>query len=744
MTVRISGLKRLLAGTACGIAIVAAAPAFAAEPAPAPAQQDTAAAPVAASTDVAPQDIVVTAQRRAERLQDVPISIANFSTQTLRNANVQSLSEIDKLTSGIRFDKRTNFVVPTIRGITTNVVLAGGGSNVGVYLDGFYSPSLQGSDIQLLNVESVQVLKGPQGTLFGRNTTGGAVLVNTTEPNQNTRVVAEIGYGSYNAVRYQGYVNVGIASWLAADVGASYTMGDGYITNIANGYDRMGRYRNFSMRAGLKATFGNLSLVARYAHSDLNDPTNLLQVPYIFNGKVAAQFAYLPGAIVATQRGTVSADEDFVYHFKSDAYQFKGTLDLAPFTITSYTQWRNDKQLEHKYSLDYTNLPGAALDIHDYNTTFTQELLVTSKPGSPLQYTVGAFYFNAAQAFPSVLSRAGTAPTFTEITFSSVRNKSIAGYADVTYNIAGGLFLTGGLRYTHDEVDDATWKGITVATGGTPASGGKFLPVLSTSRFTPRAVIRYEFDRATNVYASFSKGYKAAIYNVGGLDSAPILPEELTAYEVGLKHSDSALTANLSFWYYDYTNQQIVAGVLKNGIPVSKITNAASSTMYGVDGDFSYRVMPDFTLTAGFEWAHNRYDQFPNAPHVTQTAANAFVTDFNGSANGLPMLRSPDFTANVGASYGTALAGGHLILSGNLYYTSKFYFDAANQFPQDAYALLGLNAQWTDPSDHYTLAVSAKNVTNTKYYAQVASNTLGIGAVWGAPPMIEGSLRVKF
>jgi iron complex outermembrane receptor protein len=143
-------------------------------------------------------EIIVSAQRRAERLQDVPITITNIDADALVRANVENLSDIVSLTPGLRFDYAGPFTHPSIRGVSSSASVSGAGPNVGIYTDGFYDPKIVGADFQLLDVESVQVLKGPQGTLFGRNTTAGAILVNTVQPSTETHGDIEASYGSFN------------------------------------------------------------------------------------------------------------------------------------------------------------------------------------------------------------------------------------------------------------------------------------------------------------------------------------------------------------------------------------------------------------------------------------------------------------------------------------------------------------------------------------------------------------------
>jgi iron complex outermembrane receptor protein len=701
--------------------------------------QEQAAANAGEVGAVAIDEVVVTAQRRQERLQDVPITISSITADMMRQANVQGLSDIAKVTAGVRFDSRITFIQPTIRGIGTSIILAGGGSNIGLYQDGFYSPALQASDFQLMNIDSIQVVKGPQGTLFGRNTMGGGILVNTTKPSTNSRAVFEAAYGSYNMQRYQAYATTGLTDRIAVDFAGMLTKGDGWAKNIYNGDDKVAEYENSSLRFGVNFDVtDDLSFLFRYARTDKDDPTGFMQTPYVLDGAPACTACLLPGAVYSTKRGKISADELLEYRFKSDAYQLTGTWDMGPATLTSYTQYRKDRTPRNYYSLDYTNLPSLALNLLDRNTTFTQELLLTSAPGTRLQWTAGLFYFDWRSEFPFVGTSMGVAnPQPENYSFSSrsgADSKSIAAYADVTYELTDRLFLTGGVRYTEDDVENAYYQ------FGTAAA--VHLPTLSTSRTTPRAVIRYSLNDASNIYVS-AKGYKAAIYNVGGASSVPIKPESLWAYEIGYKFANPGLSFNVSGYYYDYTNEQLAASRVINGIPQNLITNAANSELYGIDLDLRYRVTDALELNLGANWSHARYDNFPEAPRFTVTPTNLYPQS-SIDASGFRMTRAPDFSANVGASYTMDVAGGEIVLSGNFYYTSKYYYDYAEQIPQDSYNTLDLRAEWTDPSDRYTLAIAGKNVTDEVYTVQGGQNVFGIGAVYGAPRTVEGSIRVKF
>ena len=243
-----------------GLAVVA--------PAAVHAQSPQATAPEPGGNPGSLEEVVVTAQRRQENAVDVPISITALSQAQLETANVQSLGDIQKLTPALRFDYQTGFAQPTIRGIGTGITTSGGGSNVGIYVDGFYSPNPLASDFQLLEVTSIDVLKGPQGTLFGHNTTGGAIVVTTADPTVDPHAEAKVSYGRFASQKYQAYATGGYGI-VSADVEGVYSKGSNFMTNIVDDDSHVGAYENWTVRTGLKFQFTDgLSLLLRYTHSD--------------------------------------------------------------------------------------------------------------------------------------------------------------------------------------------------------------------------------------------------------------------------------------------------------------------------------------------------------------------------------------------------------------------------------------------------------------------------------------------
>ncbi|MCX7283229.1 MAG: TonB-dependent receptor, partial [Novosphingobium sp.] len=323
--------------------------------------------------------------------------------------------------------------------------------------------------------------------------------------------------------------------------------------------------------------------------------------------------------------------------------------------------------------------------------------------------------------------------------------QTYAAFADLTYEISPQLFLTGGLRYSHDTTTDAFY--IPPFTGNTVS-----VPDLKGDKFTPRVVLRYKPDENSSVYASYSKGYKAGVIDVGGNSANRVSPEDINAFELGYKYANRRFSLDLSGYYYDYRDLQVSLFVVNQGVASARLVNAARSRIYGLEGQTRYAVSDNFDLTAGAAWTHARYRQFDNAPVYTRCTVSSVPCSPGQSFAVVPttlrdvqMQRTPAFTANLGGRYTTPLAGGSLALSGNLYYNSKFFFGpSGTQFPQTGYEVLGLRAEWTDASEKLSLAVYGDNVTNQRYRTQVQYNNFGVGSVWNYPVSYGVQVGVKY
>ena len=735
--------KSIWLGTCCVMALAGgwlSASTALAQPAP---NQPSSPHP-AAKAAPALTEVVVTAQRRAERLREVPVTVTAISAATLTQANIKTLQDISKVTPGLRFDDTGVFVQPTIRGIGTSFVTSGGLGNVGIYVDGFYDPNPLGSDFQFANVQNVQVLKGPQGTLFGRNTTGGAILVTTSKPTTTPTAIFQVSYGSFNDQRYQGYASAGITNNLAVDVEGLYHSSDGFQHDITTGNQRVGAFYNATIRTGIKYDMtDDISWLFRYTHVSNDDPTGNAANAYVLNG-VPLSAALHPSLEalfgvpkVATAPNETASAYPMLFHYMSNSFQLTGTDDLGFGTLTSYTQFQRDQSFQTE-DLDYSSSPVFTLALPNIEKTTTQEFLLNSKPGSRLQWTAGAFYFNYLDSYPGTgFGEFGSPPAVGAN--SSTTTMSVAAFADVTYQVLKSLFITGGIRYSHDEVNDAFFS--------TFDSAGQLVPThvsgIKANSVTPRFVIRYKPTDESSVYFSFTRGYKPGLLNVGGgtLTDINIAPEHINAYELGFKYGTPKLSFDLSTYYYDYSNLQVSS---YNGLQ-SLLTNAANARIYGLEGDVDYHFIENLDVNAAFDWNDAEYSSFPTAPFYDLKSPFLYnIIQVPNGATGQEMQQAPKFTANGGIRYQMDILNGHASASANVYYTSKFFFDPAGQFLQGSYTTLGLRLQWTPDKIPVTFALYGDNVTDARYRTQVLPGTFGFGSVWAYPATVGFSIRYKY
>lgn len=685
------------------------------------------------------EEVQVTAQRRTERSIDVPISVTSLSADQLGKGDVLQLGDIMKLTPGLRFDNLGANAQPTIRGVGTAVVVAGASSNVALYTDGFYSPNQMMSDMELLNVESVQVLKGPQGTLFGRNSTGGAILVSTADPSTEEQLNVLASYGSYNAQRYQVYATGGVTDTVALDAAALFRKGDGYIDNITTGSDDDGAYENWAVRLGAKwDVTDTTSILLRLASAETDDPAPVNTSLYEEDGVVLSTAA-LFGSPVATEPYDVSYGFKNKFTSETDSIQLTIKSDLGFADFTSYTQYR-DETGTHVYDFD-----ASALEIYHYifETTdeiFTQEFLLSSNDESRLQWTTGLFYFVDETEYPHNRASVAGSP-FAPTGGSGVKVSSVAIFADLTYALLDDLFLTVGARYNADDITDAYFIDDVL---------GKIdVPDFDDDSVTPRVALRYELNPDSSVYVSYTEGFKSSILNVAGgtLDGIQVDPEEIKAYEIGYKYNSGSLILELATFFYDYKGLQVASYAQTDSI----IRNAADSEVFGVEGQMRYALSTELEVNFGFAYLDAEYKDFDESQLWSQCTDALACGDYYGvfvptygDASGNRMLRSPETTATLGLNYRTTVAMGVLELSGNLYYTSDFYFDSSELYKEDSYQLLSLRAEWTESSGRYSFAVYGDNLTDEEYRSQVLPQFYGPLVTWGPPRTVGASVELNY
>ncbi|CAN7272281.1 TonB-dependent receptor [Phenylobacterium sp. LjRoot225] len=736
------------------------------------------AAAQAASDSNIIQEVVVTAQRRSERLESVPMSITAVTPQQIAKSGITNIHELSRVTPGVQINLAGAFTQPAIRGVTTLTNGTNVENNVAVYVDGFYNPNSNDINMDLANLASIEILKGPQGTLYGRNATGGAILINTLAPSKDYSGRIEGTYARFNDRRVSGYISGPISDRLRFSL-AGYTRdSDGYIKKAdpANTSQTKGHAAPIDQRSVRFKLEGDVTskLVATLGlnYSAVNDPRGIL-----FSG-----FDHVPPTIPASVRAPRFGTAAFNGVNRNLVITQETTLKLAydtPIgTLTSYTgfQHRHNKSA---FDTDGTYLNNVYAVISLPQDTFQQAFDYNITAIDKLDLVVGGMYFH-----DNIKTDGGNqvylGGNLFNKNFFSQHTEALAFYVDGTYHISDQLSLTLGGRYSYD-AKQFVFLPISANGAITPVAAG--IPPFTVDtrfktinrKFTPRAVLRYEIAPRTNVYASYSKGFRAGAFNGSGATDprlvTPTKPETITAYEVGFKTARSWVRFDAAAFYYDYKNLNVSLTVPNPFCPnpancsiTTLFANAPQAKIHGIDGQVTFTPVEKLNIRIGGAWLRARYGTFTNA---SGTGVNP-VTNLNVSPqiqdwSDQQMARAPKFTGNIGVDYEIDnVVGGKVLLAGNYNYTDGYVvnnaslygplFAASNptlaksqRFRQGAYSLLSLQATWSDPTDRYWVTVYGNNLTDTSY-RMISSGSVSAGdySVPGEPRVYGVKVGYKF
>lgn len=673
----------------------------------------------AASIDI----ITVTAQRREESLQDVPISIAAFSAERLKELNVQKTSDLVHVVPGLLIPVDANYVKPRIRGVGTVAASPSIEPPVAIYIDGVYIASAAGSTFSLSNITSVEIDKGPQGTLFGRNATGGLIQITTRDPRHDFGWSGSLSYGNYDTVGADFYMTGGVAPNLAADL-ALYTsyQSNGYGTNLFNG-DNTNYTREYSARSKWLLTPSDntsIKLALDYRRTDASP--QLIPAP----GSVPAGGApytgprqsmnalYTPDSRVESAGISLTLDHEFSFaNFKSISAYRRNRMNLRYNSLTT----------------DPTTTTLA--DIVDHNDQFSQEFQIQSKEASAVQWTAGAYLFTALAKYdPIRYVLPGLDPFQYFGTFSSERTYSGALYAQATVEIMTDTNLTLGLRYTAEErrASSEQFLGDPVFPLGDDKSS------ISASRLTWRASIDHRLSPDVLAYASYNRGFKSGGFNLGTVPMLGFQPETLDAFEVGVKTSafDNRITFNAAGFYYDYRNIQAVMFQLGS----AGVYNGSGARIYGIDVDLSARFSDRLKITLGGEFINSSYKDFPNAA-LSIPLPEGGVAYGNQNARGRQLAESPNNYITASLIYDLPTSYGTFSLTGNYSYVSRWYGEPDHRLSQPAYQVVGGQLAFTPTEGGWTARLWARNLLDEQYVILIGSQASGDFATY-APPRTFG------
>lgn len=692
-------------------------------------------------------EVVVTAQKRAERSLDVPISVTSLSELDLRNAGVDSNMDLTSVVPGLEMDRIGGFVQPSIRGISTQVTELGADPNVATYIDGVYQSNPYALTFDLPDVSRIEVAKGPQGTLFGRNATGGAVQIFTRDPSFSPTGDFYVGYGSFRELTFKSFLSGPIiGDELAASISGYASTADSYYRSLVPEQTPEGPRSTLVRGKVLFRPTDSMSFVLQAYYADHDDPTGMNGSAY---GGITLANVF-PGSIIPIAPYDVATSRTVKQDVISDGVSGRGTLDTAVGTV-SILAALNHSLNRSVTSADFAFIPpfpggGNYYDIGSPDTAYMAEVNLASKSYGPFSFIAGVNYYHDKDTYDplNVTGILGPVNSYAIGIFSRQTSRDYAAFTELTMNITDRLTAIAGARYSSEL---RTVSGLSVV-GTYPQNPGPFYPFgektfVST---TPRATLRYKIATDTNVYFTFSEGFKSGAFDATSVPYSPdgtppgyVRPERVNAYEVGVKTKPTAwLRLDAALYDYNFADQQAQAFVLKNGIPLGSIENAASSKIRGAELDADVLLSRDLRIHTGLSYLHARYTDFPNAIVSVPSPENAGTTQTSEDVSGNTLPRAPNFTVSFSADYTRLLAVGTLGLNANVYYTGKSYFDPGNLYYQGAYAKLGFQATWVPVlAPNLKLAAWGRNLTNKATIMGTFIEGDAAGAAW-APPRTWG------
>ena len=761
------------------------------------AQQTPASSPATATADASEkvETVTVTARRREELIQDVPGAVTAFTSAQLEKSGVPDITGLADMVPNVtlKTSRATNTTLTAfIRGIGQQDPVAGYEQGVGIYLDDIYLARPQGALTDIYDLERIEVLRGPQGTLYGRNTIGGAIKYVTRKIADKAEVSLKATFGSYNEkdIVVKGSLPVTDTFRLGATV-ASFNR-DGFGKNVINGFEN---YNKEVLAGRISAEFTpTSSLFIRFSADRTVDDSLPKQGHRLAPGPAPASLPVLDGH----------------YDTRANLYSVLGNAQnvttrgeslLVDWTINpdlsfkSITASRGDKSFA-PIDFDSLNTPLFEAPAIYKNKQKSQEFQFTYT-GSKWQGVAGVFFmkanaFNEFDVLANILVPGG----LSLYTLDDIDTKTWAAFADVSYNVTDKFNINIGGRFTEDQREARIFKRNFLGLAGSPALGNPAAvggPAVTDmqksdlsrtdSKFTPKIGVGWKFAPEHNVYATYSEGFKGGMFDprmdLGGapksLASQPkvrgLVPEEVKSFELGLKSSlnQGRVQTNAAVFFSDYTNVQVPGGLPTydaagnvNGFQGNP-TNAGKAKIKGFELEALARVTDAFTVSGMVGYIDAKYKEWIVANGRTGAAAG--LINVAGSAE---FQNTPKKSASVTATYEWPLAimgrDGGFALSNSLSYKSKVYqtefvrptgiaatdilLPSSLMLAQGGYSLWDASLIWTSKDRKVQIALNGRNLTDKRYkvagynFTNLLANT--VTTFYGDPRIIKASVTLKF
>jgi iron complex outermembrane receptor protein len=724
------------------------------------------------------EEVIVTAQRRAETLQTVPMAITVFSGDELRQQGILDLKSLSERTPGLFIsDPSPGQAEFFMRGVGSSDDGAAADRSVPLYIDEVYIPRTSSQVVDLLDLERVEVLRGPQGTLFGRNAAGGAIHLITQKPTETPEARVEATYGNLNAVNLQAFVSGPIVGDILGKVSVSSRSRDGYITSVMGDFPDIASTENpanlqdldfmninsDTIRGGLRYLAGeNLEINASASYS-ARDETGVIR--YYVPGPADGGFFYSSDSLLVPNyenniRKTVHDDpgnakiRNWLGSFRID-YGLSWGATLTSLTSYQKTEFSSDETLATenmaKLRLSTSGPPFTFLGdnpVNEDSDAFSQELRLSSSTDGPLQWVAGLYYLEesvdrheTAGLGVVVSDGAGGLIEIIPVTrggeIQEAQSESYAAFAQGTYLITDSLRLTAGVRYTKDDKEVhlvGTAGGLVVAEDYAGTSSE------SWSKTTPKVSLDFMVNEDIMLYALASNGFKSGGWQGLAPTAAsaltPFEPETTWLFEVGAKSEwfEDRLRINVALFEQDYEDMQIAQSLIPEDAPPEVVAvlftnNAASSKIKGVEAEIEAAPTPNWFFSGTYSYLDTSFTEFLVPEGFRLGVGAPPVEDRVG--NDLP--RAPRNMANALARYTLDLrGGGNVTMQASYRYIGKSYGDVDNLYfgvvPE--YSLVDARVTYYTPGDNWSISLWGNNLTEEDYFLTAFPN---VGSGWATP-----------
>ena len=697
-------------------------------------QGTSAQTPVSAPKTEVLEEVIVTAQLREQNLQDVPVSVTAFNGEDLEDFRLFSLQDIARFTPGFTGSSFNNAnPIFAVRGANNTFSQAGASKPVGVFIDEVFIPRNSAANFDLFDLEQVAVLRGPQGTLFGRNVTGGALQITTAKPSlEEPELKLRLGGGNLDYIEAAGLGSVPLSDSAAGKVSFSYKNRDGYITDRFNGLD-YNDIETLSIRGQLLFEVSEqLEVIASVDYT--KDDTNSRGYTLVSNS-ARTDFSDNDGDIKTAELDVPQDFDREIWGVSLRAY-----WDLAPGTVSSITAYRESDATEF-YSLGAgaVALPTVSTQFIkneiDEPKMFSQELRFVSNKGDKFDYILGFYYYNedTDRVVDDLLLGISGFVTFVDRSFDvNVETESYAFYADATIHLFDTVDISFGGRYTNED------KEVTVnfTDKRNPAAGFLVTPQADFDEFTTRVAINWYAAANINLFASRTEGFTAGGFNTETNSATAINlgfdPETITAYEIGAKTRwlDGDLTFNITGFLQDFEDKQ--EGFFNVAERFFSIFNASEASMDGVEIEAVWYPTDGLALNLSYSYLDTEYEQF-----VIPGGA-----DFTGNR----LQTAPENTFSAGLNFRHPIRdAGNLLLNASYAWQDDYFTGASNSpdFLIDSYGLVNASVGFETADGRWRLSLWGNNLSD-KEYVLIRGTSGAIGEYFGAPRTYGATLSYNY